>query len=110
MRQLFVITQSLFKPPFIYYYPLLAKFEPKKIIPFCFGDKPRYKPIDQKNNDLPSLELGNSSQSLGNKTSLGLLMELATSKFGVGIRRTITTKRKEKMKRDGKTSKNSLKK
>ena len=43
---------------------------------------------------LPSLELGNSSQSLDNNTSLGLLMELATFKFGVGIRRTITTKRK----------------
>ena len=44
---------------------------------------------------LPSLELGNSSQSLGNKISLGLLMELATFKFGVGIRRTITTKEKK---------------
>ena len=67
----------------------------KNNYPFCFGDKPRYKPIDQKNNDLPSLELGNSSQSLGNKISLGLLMELATSKFGVGIRWTITTKKEK---------------
>ena len=25
--------------------------------PFCFGDKPRYKPIDLKNNELPYLEL-----------------------------------------------------
>jgi hypothetical protein len=28
LRQLFVITQSLFKPPFIILYPLLANFEP----------------------------------------------------------------------------------
>ena len=59
---------------------------------------------------LPSLELGNSSQSLGIKTSLGLLMELATSKFGVGIRRTITTKKKKMNEKEtGKHQKNSLK-
>ena len=110
LRQLFVITQSLFKPPFIILLSFASQFwAVKKYYPFCFDDKPHYKPIDQKNNDLPSLELGNSSQSLGNKISLGLLMELATSKFGVGIRRTITTKKKKKWKRDGKTSKNSLK-
>ena len=44
----------------------------KKYYLFCFGDKPRYKPIDQKNNDLPSLELGNSSQKSWQQNKFGV--------------------------------------